>query len=599
MDEYRKNVQKVQKALNQDAAFIQPNPYLAQRVLNAANAENIGNGGMVVKKKIPVALIVAIVLMLSGVVALAATLMWQDYVPKMKQTEHEAGDYVEWPAEQRVQLAKDLVSMRHIHTSDTTAVLDSETASLEEKAAAADQLMLELTGLDDVKEVHSTLITYAIMGHEDTWTPEQRVWWNGIVTMYGDDGAPDTLLVPTADVLSEAEAVAIAKAELKKAYEFDDAYMAALHPVANLYVTEQRPDYKRWDIQFKKYREGSDTWAEKIYPVIVDEYGQVIADPDVAIEHPAERAMRANAQAQESVSTPNPEIQKVYTQYGSTIDGRSIWRLSLEEKATFLGDGNEIPENTAIPVPEAVEIAQARLADIGYDLASYEVSVWYQTCDATTDILSPKPVYRIYFLDDLDEPLTAFEVTVEADNGNVISTYAPEPMQAAAGDEHQAREERQKAPYMQLYLRYFEEQNDFFWSWPYEVKAAYSAEMLPLTEKLESLSAEVAETLVYRYGTPTEENIQHLEALQLARDTLSEEYKLTASELESYTTVYEAYDVTDPENPKWKFVFINPDDWYGTYYRVQLDAGNGEIILHEQFEWQRRLKNEEYDMKFY
>lgn len=51
MDEYRENVKKVQKAMNQDAAFIQPNPYLAQRVLNAANAERIGKDGIVVKKK--------------------------------------------------------------------------------------------------------------------------------------------------------------------------------------------------------------------------------------------------------------------------------------------------------------------------------------------------------------------------------------------------------------------------------------------------------------------------------------------------------------------------------------------------------------------
>lgn len=443
---------KVYLGIERQCASLPPNPYRVQKVLHAAHQR----GDHVVKKKMPVALIVAIVLMLSGVVALAAALVWQDYVPQMKQTEHEAGDYAEWPAEQRVQLAKDLVAMGHIHASDATAVLDSETASMEEKAAAADQLMLELTGLTDVKEVHSTLITYAIMGHEDTLTPEQRVWWNGIVTMYGDDGATDTLIVPSADAVSEEEAVAIAKKAVQEAYDLDDAAIAALHPVADQYVTDERPDYKRWNVQFKRYREGSSTYVEKVYTAIVDENGEVIEDLDVG-------------------------------------------ELHVKDKA------------------------------------------------------------------------------------------------AAA----KAREERQKAPYMQLYLRYFEEQNDFFWSWPYDVKAAYSAEMIPLVEKLESFSAEVAQTVVYRYGMPAEENIQYEQALQLARDTLSKEYKLTSSEIASYSTVYEAYDVTDPESPKWKFVFINPDDWYGTYYRVQLDANSGEIILHEQFQWQGRMKDEEYDMKFY
>ena len=133
----------------------------------------------------------------------------------------------------------------------------------------------------------------------------------------------------------------------------------------------------------------------------------------------------------------------------------------------------------------------------------------------------------------------------------------------------------------------------------FSAKAAYSAEMLPLTKDLESLNAEIATTLVYRYGTPSEEKVQYSQALQYARNTLSEVYKLTASEIESYNQVYEAYDITDPANPKWKFVFVNPDDWYGTYYRVHIDANTGEVILHEQFEWQSQLQSEEYDMKFY
>lgn len=443
---------KVYLGIERQCASLTPNPYRVQRVLNAAFMK----GDMAVKRKIPVALIVAIVLMLSCAAALAAALMWQDYVPQMKQMEHEAGDYAEWPAEQRVQLAKDIISMGYIEASETTAVLDSATASAEEKAAAADQLMLKLTGLTDVKEVHSTLITYAIMGHEDDWTPEQRVWWNGIVTMYGDDGATDTLIVPSADAVSEEEAIAIAKKAVQEAYGLDDATMAMLHPVADQYVTDERPDYKRWNVQLKRYREGSSTYVEKAYTAIVDENGEVIEDLDIGEFHVKDKAAASKA-----------------------------------------------------------------------------------------------------------------------------------------------REERQKAPYMQLYLRYFEEQNDFFWSWPYDVKAAYSAEMIPLVEKLESFSAEVAQTVVYRYGMPAEENIQHEQALQLARDTLSEEYKLTASEIASYSTVYEAYDITDPESPKWKFVFINRDDWYGTYYRVQSDGNSGEVILHEQFPWQGRSKDEEYDMKFY
>lgn len=71
MDEYRENVKKVQKALEQDAAFLQPNPYLAQRVLNAAN----GKGGTRVRKKISFSLVLVLVLLSLAVAAVAAVLL--------------------------------------------------------------------------------------------------------------------------------------------------------------------------------------------------------------------------------------------------------------------------------------------------------------------------------------------------------------------------------------------------------------------------------------------------------------------------------------------------------------------------------------------
>ncbi len=453
MDEYRGNVQKVQKALDQEAAFIQPNPYLAQRVLNATNRER----SITVKRKMPIVLIAAIVLMMTSVAAVAATMLWQDYVSQVKETEHELGDYADWPETRRIRLAKDIVGMGYVESSGDTAVLDSETASEAEKAAAADHILLELTGLDDVKEIHSTWITYTIMGHEDTWTPEQRVWWNGIITMYGDDGATDTLIVPDGEVLSDADAIAIAARAVQEAYGFDDETMAKLHPVANLYVTDQRPDYKRWDIQFTRYREGSSTYVEKVYSAIVDEYGEVIGDPDVGMAHVAERAEAARQRDQEAV-------------------------------------------------PE----------------------------------------------------------------------------------------------YVQVYLKYMDEQESLpFWAWTYQAKAAYSAEVLPLTQSLESIRQDIAWTMMYRYGLPSSGEVPYEQALALARGVLAELYGLTEEQTGWYSRVYEAFDITEDTNHMWKFIFVNEEDWYGTYYRVLLNAATGEVVLHEAFPWQVMVQDEAYAMKFY
>lgn len=233
-------------------------PFLALRVLNKAHEE----GRNAVRKKISIALFAEIILMLSGVVA--ATLLWRDYVPQVKQAEQKMGDYAQWPNAKRIQLAQDIIAMEYGNESDVAAALQNDEATESEKAAAADRMMLELTGLNDVKEIHSTLITYSLMGHEDTWTAKQRVWWNGIVNLYANTDAPDTLLVPSEEGLSEEDAIAIAKAAVQEAYGFDDDFMASLHAAANLYATDQRPDCKRWDIQFKKYRDNS-AYLEKVY----------------------------------------------------------------------------------------------------------------------------------------------------------------------------------------------------------------------------------------------------------------------------------------------------------------------------------------------
>ncbi len=81
MDEYREHVKKVQKALDQDAAFIQPDPFLAQRVMNATNAERIGKGGIVMNKKLSVAVVFVMVMLLTTITAIAATIIFAKRVP--------------------------------------------------------------------------------------------------------------------------------------------------------------------------------------------------------------------------------------------------------------------------------------------------------------------------------------------------------------------------------------------------------------------------------------------------------------------------------------------------------------------------------------
>lgn len=444
MDEYRRNVEMVQRAVYQDAAGIRPDPYLAQRVLHAAERER-----RVVGRRKRFALVLLAAALLIGTAAAAAKLLWRDYAPQMQQTERELGDYAAWPDEQRIRLAKDLLAMGYVEENDAAKALLETKVDEHTQAETADRVILELTGLDDVREVYSTLITYAVMGHEDTWTAEQRAWWNEILAAGGETETTDTLVVPGGREISETEAIAAARAAVQAAHAFDDAYMDALHPVVSLYVTDERPDYRRWDVQFKKYKEGSDSYVEKVYSCVVDENGQAIADPETGIEQPETRSESTNG-------CPATALFQLIDEYVQRADNSPFRTWSLEQKAEYsrvvapqvreIVESGESPDLSVIAsttytygLPDAESLPQetARQLAAGAVMREYglsddimecygDISVYYDVTDEA------RPLWRFVFLPESfgafpnglndERALLRYRVEIDARSGEVAST---------------------------------------------------------------------------------------------------------------------------------------------------------------------------------
>ena len=99
----------------------------------------------------------------------------------------------------------------------------------------------------------------------DTFTPEERVWQQQSDRSKPHNEADDTFINTTNGDLSEAEAVAIAKNAILKSHGLPEDALDHSRAVANLYVTNARPDYRRWFIQFQVLKEGSDTYVERFY----------------------------------------------------------------------------------------------------------------------------------------------------------------------------------------------------------------------------------------------------------------------------------------------------------------------------------------------
>ena len=328
MDE-RNVSERIVRAVDARLSGLTGDPWMARRVVARAQEQFPKR-----RKKRAVALIVAAVLALAGVGALAASLLWRDQAASMKQTEQRGGDYAGWSIEDKAALVRALVDSGHLMQGGETERLFDEGTPEAERHAIADALLLALTGQTAVEEISVDIITYAVMGAEDTWTPEERVWWQQLTRRFdGDDGADDTFLVPDDSVISEAQAVTAAREAILSARGLEEGALDAALPVADLYVTQQQPDRPRWNVQFKLFREGSDSYVERVYSAVVDaRSGEVLSDTGAT--HPDEAA------AQQIAARPDTPLLEAIDAMAESVQ-RDIasfpaWPLAL--KAEYARD---------------------------------------------------------------------------------------------------------------------------------------------------------------------------------------------------------------------------------------------------------------------
>ena len=444
----------IKRVINTGLSDLEVSPNEALRLLYKAK------GGKQVKRKMPLGLIAALIILLLALTAAAATLLWEHYVPGLKQAEKEKGTYSQWQIGDKEALVKNLMEMGYLdETGRVDRLLDPDTPETE-KHQIADQLMLKLTGQTDVNEISADLITYKLLGTEDSWTSAQRVWWNGVINSVRDQvDNPDTLVLPLGHEIREEEAIRIAREGIIKAFEMAPDALDRARPVANLYITKARPDYRRWDIQFKFYKEGTTDWVERVYMAVVDEKGQLIADPDVGT--PSLQEMAASHRELEAQKrAPKPPIIQAYIKYVEAENHALFRNWSLEAKEAFSQEirpmvaeaekngelkeyfteegvviaGSDLRAYTAyayglpgegdIPQHVALEKAkQALIESCGVSRRSLEgaasVAVYF-------DVTQPdKPLWKFFFGPNWEEdikPRKAHRAQIDARSGEVVLT---------------------------------------------------------------------------------------------------------------------------------------------------------------------------------
>ena len=279
-----------------------------------------------------------------------------------------------------------------------------------------------------------------------TWTPEERVWQQESDRSKPHNQANDTFVNPTSDDLPEAEAVAIARSAIIQAYGLPEGALDHSRTVSDMYVTNQRPNYRRWFIQFQVLKEGSDDYVERFYSCIVDQEGRVIADPDIDEPSLEEKAAAMTEALQKEMD--RPDYVKKYLEYFSAHEniGGFFWYWPCDVKAAYWQDMqpwiNEVPLETdtevgltlyyAYGIPsadefqhdEAIRIARDLIKE-KYQLSDAQIEKYYSFCEAfdISGKLFDGNVWKFAFVEEGDRSFydsPRYWIVLDAKTGNAV-----------------------------------------------------------------------------------------------------------------------------------------------------------------------------------
>ena len=351
---------------------------------------------LIVKSKLSVAIILAIVLTLLSGVALAVTLS-RAYFEDVAVLQFESGYYEDWGLKEK----KAMVAILEEH-----GLLSAEQADKMTDEVSIDAYMIERYGVAGSDRM-DTIGLYSILEKElgliETWSLEQRAWYSDMMMQTGllrKGGEEGIFGVPDESDIQPDEAVAIAKAAIIEAFG----------------LSENALDNHRVDLSFET--DSTDWERQNLYYLINfwgDEYYWCNVTRDGCIMDSA---------MDEFSLSPAEQVQRKQEEEAQPAGPIDQW--SLADKAKWLGGNNAVPSENDITESEAVSIAQQRLKSIGYDMSGFNVCVWYHLDNYYVEKDGPAdPFYTVYFKDSLDSPNQVFTVMIDADTGVVLNTFTP------------------------------------------------------------------------------------------------------------------------------------------------------------------------------
>ena len=317
---------EIRTALDRRFSGVVERPDSQQRMLRLIRGEE-----KIVKKKLSVAFVLVITLVLAAAVALAVVTI-RETGRTIAQTERENGDYLDWPIEKRVQVVCELMDEGYIPETTERRQLRG-TLAQDEAARIADAAIAEFTG-EEAKYASFLSIMDAAWGPFGEWTHEQQAWYSRLMTEVGYETDGKTYYVEPTGPLTEQEAIDIAKREVMRVFGMEQSVMDQYRVESSFQIPEDAEpgDTKAyWYVMFDTWNTGLN--ADELPFSAVD----MFVDPDTGkLREPLEELAAAIQAAKDRYNAP---ISQTIRDFGETSgEAKNFMHWSLENKAKWCAE---------------------------------------------------------------------------------------------------------------------------------------------------------------------------------------------------------------------------------------------------------------------
>ena len=355
--------------------------------------------GKKVKKKLSVAFVLVLTLLLMAVTALAMV-TWKAYMENVIATEADKGYFDAWSLDVKLKFIEAMQSNGIELPQDKIKSLNDPTLTELQKDQIAKAIITERYGEEGA--ISHISIMEKENGPYGTWSIQDKAWYTDQLDKYGllgDDEGRNILPGPK-DVTQE-DALHTAQDAIRDAYGLDEKSLANYSVDIYFRAYPQKPEQRVWLFEFRPSVETRRSTIVDYYAAISALTGQVFSDAEIGIKSPSEAASDAASQKSEA-----EELDALRAQKGET------YKWSLEELAKYFPTYG-LPKADDITQDEAISIARNAIM---------------QSAGITEEILKQYTPYALYVIDDVSLPVPFWMVhlIVEDDSGRsqkILTVY--------------------------------------------------------------------------------------------------------------------------------------------------------------------------------